>query len=199
MPYIKTLPKPDNRPSLHYRITVKDIEGRIEYDSGLKESGSWVLNLLKVLYVKFAQANLAGVVDTGGTSRTMLSAANIFGTAPINTATYGIVVGTGTNAVAITDTALQTPIATGSGAGQLNYQLMRSATVPTISSTQLVWTWGRDFINNSGGSITVQEIGQVLDDTSGGWFFLIMRDLTGGVAVGNTKTLSVDYTWTQGL
>jgi hypothetical protein len=58
------------------------------------------------------------------------------------------------------------------------------------------FTIRRYFTNNSGVSITVEEVGiQVMgEDTSNdGWVFLIARDLTGGIAVADTEILRVTY------
>ena len=74
---------------------------------------------------------------------------------------YGIVVGSGTNVESFEDYALQTLIANGTGAGQLSYILSE---LHSISYAALVLsnTLVRYFNNNSGGSISVNEVGLVV-------------------------------------
>ena len=69
----------------------------------------------------------------------------------------GIVVGTGTNAVTVTDFALQTPIADGTDSGQLEY-LSCGMTNYRISGNTGSFDIERLFRNSSGGSITINEI-----------------------------------------
>lgn len=75
---------------------------------------------------------------------------------------YGITVGTGTTNFAGTDAVLVTPIADGSAASQLDYGDMTDAgrlSEPTVSGADNIMRLERDFANNSGGSITIKEVG----------------------------------------
>ncbi len=77
-------------------------------------------------------------------------------------AVYGITAGTGTMDFTGADTALVTPIADGSGGGQLDYGNMQDAgrlNEPYVSGSDNIMRLERDFTNNSGGSITLKEIG----------------------------------------
>lgn len=71
----------------------------------------------------------------------------------------GIVVGTGTNAVAIDDIALQIPIINGSGAGELQYSNMEQVSNFQVSGSNCYYEIRRAFTNNSGSDITINEIG----------------------------------------
>lgn len=108
----------------------------------------------------------------------------------------GIQVGTGTNVVTPTDTALQTRIAHGRAGTELEYGGCELVGI-VFSDPNGEFTIRRYFTNHSGGGITVEEVGI---HTVGGnygdraaWAFLIARDLTGGVAVANTEILRVTY------
>jgi len=111
----------------------------------------------------------------------------------------GIQVGTGTNAVTPTDTALQTRIAHGKTAGLLEYGGCELVGISIVNPNG-EFTIRRYFTNNSGGSITVNEVGM---HAAGSWghylngysnLFLIARDLVSpGVAVANTEILRVTY------
>ena len=108
----------------------------------------------------------------------------------------GILVGSGTNAESFEDYILQTKIANGTLAGQLSYV---AGEVPTKSYAALTITIGhiRYFNNNSGGSVSVNEVGiasygkaNALTTT-----WLRCRDkLASTVTVPNTGQLKVSYT-----
>jgi hypothetical protein len=107
----------------------------------------------------------------------------------------GVVIGTGSTAVAPTNNSLVTRIAHGRSAGQMEYggcELVNLA----ISNPNASLDIRRYFTNNSGGSITVQECGLYAAGTidAASFPFCVARDLTGGVAVGNTEILRVTYT-----
>jgi len=74
---------------------------------------------------------------------------------------YGIVVGSGTNVESFEDYALQTLIANGTGAGQLSYILSEPHSM-SYAALVLSNTLVRYFNNNSGGSISVNEVGLVV-------------------------------------
>ncbi|MBA7548235.1 hypothetical protein ES705_40683 [subsurface metagenome] len=110
--------------------------------------------------------------------------------------THGIQVGSGTDAESFEDYVLQTLIAEGAGAGQLNYA---ASLVPTKGYAALVFTitWVRYMNNNSGGNVEVNEVSLV---TWGGLSgaktrFLMARDkLPATVTVPDTGQLKVTYT-----
>lgn len=197
-------------PNMDYELTLRNTKtGFLIWRSGRREGGSWTANFLKLWRCYFAAASADTATDTGNTSRTLLNpddyaggSRNFFaGKGAVNVGTYGIQVGTSATAVTQADYALGTLIATGSGAGQLNYQVGRDSGAPSISSSSFSYTFGRDFSNASGGSITVKEIGLAVvsrysGDTDGN--FLVAHDLTGDVAVGDGQTLAVDYTLSFG-
>jgi hypothetical protein len=105
----------------------------------------------------------------------------------------GIQVGSGSAAVAMGDYALATKIATGSGAGQLNYQAQTVGAASTVGLTTTVRV-SRSFINNSGGAITVRELGLVIELREVGianFPFLICRDVVTPTVVNAGDTLNV--------
>lgn len=127
----------------------------------------------------------AGVVDTGGTGRTVEQAdTQIESEGPRANAaaadnTFGIQVGTGVTAVDRDDNALVTLIAEGAAATQLNYLITTFSSAVAVAGGYRV-SISRQVNNNSGGSITVEEIGlAVLHRIAGPAtaLFLILRDL----------------------
>lgn len=112
----------------------------------------------------------------------------------------GIVVGTGSSAEDFEGHALTTPVAQGTGAGQLSYAAMTLST-PSYNAGTKVWTsaHARIINNNSGGTITVTETAMYAHNinVASGVAYMIMRDLLGAsVAVLNAGQLTVTYTFT---
>lgn len=112
----------------------------------------------------------------------------------------GIQVGTGATAVTPTDTAIETRIAHGRSAGQLEYGGCEFIGI-TFSDPNGEFTIRRYFTNASGGSITVNEVGMhavgcfyhasTIGDS---WVFLVARDIVSpGVAVADTEILRATY------
>lgn len=108
-----------------------------------------------------------------------------------------IVVGTGTTAVALADFCLEKEMQSGTTTGRLTYN-SGTVSLDTYDSTSSQVTMTRTFTNNSGATITINEIGAYacygrLGNPSGcQWQVLIMRDLA-TIAVGAGKTLTVNY------
>ena len=76
--------------------------------------------------------------------------------------TLGIVVGASDTAFTSTDTALATKIEHGTGATQVEYGVFPDTSVttePAISGGKTTMKLARNFINNSGSSITIKEVG----------------------------------------
>lgn len=116
-----------------------------------------------------------------------------------STDTHGIVVGTGTGAESFEDYVLGTLIASGNGAGELAYGEQEAHDVSYVSGTKTLSTdLVRYFNNNSGGSITVNEIGLIAEmfiDGATSRYMMSARDKLGtGVEVADTGQLKVTYT-----
>ena len=159
-------------------------------------SKSFVIGFLQLLQSKMFGTVLS-VIDTGNTARTTGYADSTYMQlgAAAGTDVTGTVVGTGTNAVNISDYALQTKIAHGTASGQLQYGAVTFG-APTISGSDIYFTVTRNFVNNSGDSITVNEIGMYgMFYTSGTRYACLVRDVVaGGVAVADGQTLTLNYT-----
>lgn len=169
---------------------------------------SYTQYFLNQLHHQF-QGNNTGVntqTDTGGTSRTLQSGNNIndwiLGASAQDNS--GVMVGTGTTAVAATDTKLQTKINHGTGSGNLSYgaHVYGAAGVSSGTTTMSV---ARTFSNNSPSSVTPTETGiytQMVDNVATTRYFCIIHDLISGgsgVAVAVGKILTVQYTFTTSV
>ena len=120
--------------------------------------------------------------------------------AAANVATRGIVIGTGITAESLDSYALTTPIATGTGAGQMSYNAC--GVTKTWSSPTWTAAWVRIINNNSGGTITVNEVAMYIYLVDrfvwayGNYYNTIMtnRDkLSSGEAILDAGQLTVTY------
>jgi len=177
----------------YVEFIVRDKDGRIaQYRR--KKAESFVRQFIDLLYVKMAGLiNLAGkyypVLDYTNTSRNVYSGIYSFATldGTITDVTKGIIIGTGPNAVTISDYKLQTPIAHAT----MNYSAVTFG-APTDDGTTSQFRITRDFSNVSGGSVTVEECALYGYDQITGTY-MIARDVTGGIAVPNGQTLTLNY------
>ena len=135
-------------------------------------------------------------LDTGGTSRTHVggSIGLAHNTTTSTDATVGVVVGTGSNPVVVTDHKLGGQCAHGSGTNQFMHQVQQFDTYVTVGTTTR-FTSKRRFANSGSVSITVTEAGIYAQNTAGGTQkFCIIRDVLATasvVAVG--QTIEVQY------
>lgn len=149
------------------KTEVKDDKGIIVHEDE-HDANSFVIAFLDMLYGGMGQV-VVGIPDTSNTSRAVsyggstglsyqvpMKNFNVLGGVADNT--YGIVVGTGSAAVTITDYKLGTIIVNGTGSGQLNY-LTTSVTAPLTSGSSRSFKIVRSFTNQSGANITVNEVG----------------------------------------
>jgi len=105
----------------------------------------------------------------------------------------GVVVGSGTTAVTPTDTKLETKIAHGTGSGQLVY-LGCGLKPVVISGSDAYIDLVRFFENQSGGDVTINEVGIYAIGATQQWGFCICRDvLSSSITVGDGQLLKVRY------
>lgn len=177
---------------------VFDRDGKLRYRRR-RRSKSFVQGFLAVLHVHMkGSAATVNFKDTGGTDRLIGGGTwNFYAKGPVNDDTVGVVVGTGTNIVDATDYALQTQVAHGSGSGQLAHRA-GSISAVAVADPNVSFTLTRDFLNESGATITIKEEGiysRVNDSEANLRYFCIVRDKeTTGVAVADGENLRVTYT-----
>lgn len=168
---------------------------------------SFVANFIKTLAMQCScqhamdTGTVQTLTDTGGTVRTGIQdyagkAISVFDcNALVTDATHGILVGTGTTATDINDYVLATLIAEGGAATQMNYG-NHSVVVPADDDSTYSYAGiTRTVVNNSGGAISIAEVGLVCQMT---WEsgtarnFLLIREVLGeAVAVADGLTLTV--------
>ena len=182
------------RISGHWTLEVRDPCGRLV--SRRKERlHSFVRGFLDLLYAQMENTGKT-VVDIGGTGRTVAGSPSNF-----NQVVYagddgdGLLVGTGTTAVAIGDYSIETLIAHGSGSGQLDYKVQTLVDPATVGSSRS-FEIRRLFENKSGASITINEWALYADmGPSSEWTALMIREIvSGGQAVGDNFTANLVVT-----
>ncbi len=173
-------------------------------DHIIRSTNSWVKQFPQIMKSCMQEISEAGVLDTSGASLTVdRTPQPILDASPAaGDNTHGIQVGTSNVAPTSTDNALGALIASGAAAGELDYQVQLW---PGTASTALIAIAGgvrivgsRQVDNNSGGLITVEEIGIAVRQrtTTGIFFFLILRDLiTSAIADGTSRvfTYNLEY------
>lgn len=112
---------------------------------------------------------------------------------------YGMVIGTGFTPVALTDYILAAQIAQGTAGGQMRYSAMSYQVGKISSGANRSYKLIRYFINDSGGAITVKEVGFIArpyDMTYGPRNILICRDVLGApVTVNDGESITVEMSF----
>ena len=208
--------------SITYQLSLYNRRHRLKAQIEPAPAHSFVKAFLQLLYC--ITSNLSqNIIDSTNTSRAVTNAnfADSDVTHPglssrdslafqsfawdpldLNADQKGIMVGTGSTAVAVADDNLVTPIANGSSAGQFVYYGCWGLNYTTGASSAS-FDIERIFRNDSGGSIVVAEIGIYAGTSMGsgsgsaGKSFCILRDVLGAtVTVLNGEYLKVKYTIT---
>lgn len=187
----KEIMVPSLKVEADYKIVGKDGER-----TGIIECKCFVKQFGQLLHMMFGGLNGYGITDTAGTPKTpsgySIDYHTLRCTAGAGNANYGIVVGRDNSPVDITDYALVSKCAHGTGANEFGYGGPVSFNLASDEeSNTLIAT--RTFANNSGGSIVVKELGLIVYNDTG--YFLILRDVIvgEGFTVLNTEELTINY------
>jgi hypothetical protein len=191
---------------LYYQTSIIDSKtGKIIKKGRRKASKSLILQFLKHLEVLInhgysSTGAVVSIADSGGTARNIQGSSSAFrycsvlgSSSDIN---HGIMVGTGTSAVNNTNYFLDARIAHGTGSGQLEYG--SSSCVPaTIVGNNVELILYRTFVNSSGASINVKEIGiscTSMDTVNSERLFCLARDLVDDT-INHGQIYAVTYTF----
>lgn len=198
-------------PEIMIGLKVHDKDGILVFDD-VQRGHSWNRNFYNFAYGTLA-CGVGGNVNAFGTGyMSSKDSSGTIGYSPVyyprldagiigtlGSVVNGIVLGTGDTAFSPENYTLSALIGSGNGVGQLAYSAMAA---PAISYTAGTKTWKtthlRIFNNNSGGSITIKEVG--LRSTifyfyyAGYSYYLIERSvLSPTVPVANGAQLTVTY------
>ena len=173
---------------------VKDKDGNIT-QQGQKKSESFVRQFIEAFFIYFSgQSDLLSVPVKCTDNVTRYFYPTYPGlnvSAGVGADTWGIRIGTGSTAPTINDYNIQSGIA---------HAIMNHGAVtfglPASDASLSQFTVTRDFSNVSGGAVTVNEIALIalLYKAQNGYAVMIIRDvITGGIAVPNGQTLTINY------
>jgi len=179
-------------------LTVKNKDGKVT-ERRIMRSKSYVRQFLELLWIQAYQIPELICMDVRDTSNVVQSIAEsgyIFAcNALADDDTFGIIVGTGADGPTIDDWHIQTIINTGGVGGQLNYGDVAFG-APASDATTSQFTITRNFANDSGGAITVNEIALYVEGYRYNvtYYFMTIRDVIGGgIAVPDGQTLTINY------
>ena len=175
------------------------VQGFLKYHYNILNAASASISITEITGVNesvqsFAYVRAMNCTSPGRGGWSMaFSNASTYG----SSTTTGIVVGTGTTAVAPTDFALATQILDGTSSGTLEH-FPSSGTNFNTSGSTASFDLERLFRNSSGGSITINEAGVycVIDENSSvtGHICLIRDIVSPGFVVNNGEYMRIVYT-----
>lgn len=186
----------------YYRILKHGPGGRLVYDTGLIPSHSYVIQFLELIRAWFGITDKNATDVTGAESVLMDVTPDDSDTKGrvdpgVGNDTHGIVVGTnaGVTAEDNENYALDTKILhSGTGeANKLNYQAVTFIKAREVGAN-VDLDISRPFLNESGGTITVKEIGLICKNTTDTKYHLLLRDVVSDEDVEDGYTLTVVYT-----
>lgn len=179
---------------MYIKMDTVDLEGKMIQEGKFTKCHSLVQGFMGWLSTQVNNASTVSVPDTNNTARTITTALTWWGgtgaTPGIGITTHGILVGTGTTAPAITNYAMETLIAHGTGAGQLSYaaQVM-TTTAWTVSGSDSYCDNTRTLTNSTVGTITIREVGYVINMSSTTHRFLIDRTAANQAVTASTAVV----------
>lgn len=185
--------------TLKVRIKAWDATGHTFHDCE-ELSGSPLKQFLQLILLRMFGADVANMVERGGTTQTARysNTANMMDATGAAGAFKGISIGTDNTAVDIEDYTLGSRIAHGTGAGEMLHEAQSYPSDVTTSDPNVTFETSRNFNNNSGVSITIQEtaIYAEQDCLVASGYFCILRDTPTPVTVPDGGGATVTYTLT---
>lgn len=187
----------------YYRILKHSPEGKLVKDSGLIPSRSYVIQFLEMLEAYLQQrSSVKNATDVSNAESSIYgyTTTNLtFGRvdAGLTDDTFGVVVGTnaGPTAEDNENYNLDTKIlhSAAGAAGRLNYQAV-TFVAPHVLGANVDLDISRTFLNETGNTITVKEIGIICKNATDTKYHLLLRDVVSDEAVLDGYTLTVVYT-----
>jgi len=180
---------------LLYKLIIRDEKGNIEKETEEIPAKSFTLYFLTAFWAMISHTT-QGVKNILGVNQGWIAGNNMSANGASGNIYEGLVVGSDDTAEAVTDYTLNTQIAEGSAAGQLQYGLCAfNAPVEEGGAVDLYLT--RTFVNNSGGNVTIKEMGFYMQQGSNSnstYARCIIRDiLQTPEVIADTKQLTVQY------
>lgn len=177
---------------LHVQVEIKDKNGKV-IKTLKKPCKSYVRQMIELLRVQMAQTTTDTMKDTDGVTRTIPKhAINFAAQAGVGIDRYAIQVGTGTNAVTISDFKLAARKGHSATAPIFLYGATSVGVVAVVGSTAS-FTVARTFTNQTGASIDFKEVGLVGIASAFEYNILLERSLL-NFTIANGESGTVTYT-----
>ena len=179
---------------LWYSVVVRDRHGKV-ISRERRRSRSFLKQWNQLMFAQMTDISLTDLLkDINGVNRNPDPHANNFRMRVYSA--IGIILGTGDTAVAIDDYKIEAVIANGAGAGQMAWGATTVGAV-SLAASHAQFVVSRTNTNNSGGTITVREIGIYTSVyvTTTQYYMCGVRDvLVTPQDVLDTETITVNYT-----
>jgi len=197
-------------------IVVRDSEGKVvkvHRQRSRSPTANFILFMLPITY--FTNTNSSVTIEnTGGSTNSYRpgvsssSAAIAYPNSANNYPTYLLMiqVGSGTQSNPYNAHSLASPIANGSGAGQLVYGQPSIPSNITVSGSSAYFTISQAFNNNSGSTITITEVGIIVNiqavcayassQINFGSVLMWYDTLSSSISVANGGSVTIYYTFT---
>lgn len=178
---------------LFYQLTVTDKNGKVVRKTRMRRSKSFCIAFLQMIQAQCAMSATVDIKDILGASETVTALAYMFEMAVGATEdTYGMLLGTGTTPATNLDYVMETKIAHGGAATQLEYGSQSEIAAAEVGANvdyQLI----RSFTNTSGSTIQVTEAGlyQYMKAVK---YAMTIHDVFTAVPVADGETITATYT-----
>ena len=192
----------DGNCELYCQYILKDVDGKTLKKKTFKSKSfvkAFILMLYCILSGKGDYTPAFEITDVTTTARTITftntqgNSNQLYMSAGSTVTTFGVLIGSGVTAISMDDTAMETLIAHGTSAGELQYGAV-SFGAPATTATETSFRVTRVFTNGSGGNVSVEETGIAFQGGSN-WEFLGIRDnLPSTVTVADAQQLTINYT-----
>jgi len=185
----------------YYRMLKHNSDGELVSDTGLIESHSYVIQFLELIESWWDNTDKVATDVTGAESvlNDVSDNCNTKGRAdaPVGDDTHGVVVGTnaGTTAEDNENYALDTKILHSAigDPGELNYKAVTIVNARVVGAS-IDLDVSRPYLNETGSTISVKEIGIICKNTTDTKYHLLLRDVVTQEDVLDDHTLTVVYT-----
>lgn len=165
---------------------IRDKDGRIIRILPEVPANSFVLAFIDLLYRHFGQASTTTLETDGTSAPEGEGIKTLWSKADAATTTYGIVIGTGENAVAIDDNKLQTQVTANIAYGEC------TAVAPSTVGSTRQFDMLRTFTNNTGAPLSIKEVGLYALGGSGINIYCLDRSLY-SVEIANAASATLRY------
>jgi hypothetical protein len=170
------------------KATIFEKDGKVIEDRGFEEAHSFVFNFVKILFILLSQISTY-LTNTNNAFAAASAASTLLAVQPADNVTYyGIQIGSGTTSPAMTDATLTTQIVTNVHHNLVNLFL----NCPNSNTMEIIIS--RTFMNNTGSTLTINEVGLISYMNASYGYLLDHTLYTAVVPIAGAITLTYKFT-----